>query len=113
MQNQIKLTPTILTKLNFSFTDIRHVLAKNTFSQEFTRVPECLIKDGRPYHSDKSDILEVIAPKSKAANPTEVVVGGLVIDLSMIIRSLKTRLKVDMDVYNRKMPRGWFFVFLC
>ena len=83
---QIKLTPTILTKFRDA-CDVRNVLAKNTFSQEFTRVPECLIKDGRPYHSNKSDILEVIAPKSKAANPTEVVVRGLVIDLSMIIRS--------------------------
>ena len=46
-----------------------------------------MIKDARPYHSNKSDILEVIAPKSKAANATEVVVRGLVIDLSMIIRS--------------------------
>ena len=46
-----------------------------------------MIKDGRLYHSNKSDILEVIAPKSKATNPSEVVVGGLVIDLNMIIRS--------------------------
>ena len=46
-----------------------------------------MIKNGRPYHSNKQDILEIIAPKSKADNPTEVVVRGLVIDLSMIIRS--------------------------
>ena len=45
--------------------NVRNVLAKKTLSQEFTRVPECLIKYGRPYHSNKSDILEVIAPKSK------------------------------------------------
>ena len=60
---------------------------KKTFSPEFTRVPECLIKDGRPYHSNKSNILEVIAPKSKAAYPTDAVVRGLVIDLFMIIKS--------------------------
>ena len=83
---QIKLTPTIVTKLRDA-CDVRNVLAKNIFSQEFTRVLECLIKDGRPYHSNKSDILEAIAPNSKAANPTELVVGGLVIDLSMRIRS--------------------------
>ena len=46
-----------------------------------SRVPECLIKDRRPYQNNKSDILEVIAPKSKAAiNYTEVVVKSLVID---------------------------------
>ena len=83
---QIKLTSTIMTKLRDA-CDVRNVLAKKTFSQEFTRVPEGLIKDGRPYHSNKSDILEVIATKSKTANPTELMVGGLVIDLSMIIRS--------------------------
>ena len=65
---QIKLTPTILAKLRDA-SDVRNVLAKNKFSQDFTRV-----KDGRPYHSNKSDILEVIAPKTKAADPTEVVV---------------------------------------
>ena len=54
---QIKLTPTILTKLR-NTCNVRNVLAKKTFIQEFTRVPECLIKDGRPYHSNKSDILE-------------------------------------------------------
>ena len=75
-----------MTKLRDS-CDVRNVLAKQKFGQEFTRVPECLIKDGRPYRSNKSDILEVIAQKSKADKPTEVVVGGLVIDLSMIIRS--------------------------
>ena len=60
--------------------------ANKLFCTEFTNMPECLVdKDVHVYHNDKSDILTVIAPKRRYDEPKNV--DGLVIDLSVVIRS--------------------------
>ena len=59
---QVKLTPTMFNKLRDA-CEIRVEAARNIFSQEFTNVPECFInKEGKAFHSNKSDLLSIIAP---------------------------------------------------
>ena len=86
--SKIKLTPAELTKLRPE-CEVRSEAARQLFCQEFTNMPECFVdKEGNPFHSDKSDLLKVIAPKTTQV-PTVPLdkTDGLVIDLSVIIRS--------------------------
>ena len=83
---QIKLMPAILTKVRDA-CDVRKDAAKDLFCQEFTKVPECLVKDGKPFHNNKSDLLDIIAPKTEIVDKDSVIAQGLVVDLSVIIRS--------------------------
>ena len=51
-------------------------------------VPECLTKEGKPYHSTKSKILDIMPQSCQSSpEPTQLVAMGLVVDLSVIIRA--------------------------
>ena len=86
---KIALSSILITKLRDACCK-REEAAKQLFCSEFTNVPECLAtKDGKPYHSTKSDLLQIIAPKTEE-NKAEYPGGpidALVIDFSVVIRS--------------------------
>ena len=50
---QIKITRTVMKKLQSSCVH-KEQQAVELFKTEFTGVPECLVKDGLPYHSIKA-----------------------------------------------------------
>ena len=82
---QIMLSSSTLAKLQ-NACDYRKEAAEKVFQSEFTGVPEALAKDGKLFHSNKADLLEVF--KSTATPPT--VINAHVIDLSGIIRQLSS-----------------------
>ena len=56
---------------------------------KFTGVPECLVdKEGKPFHSGKSELLKILAPISIPALQLPHKVDGLIIDASVVIKSL-------------------------
>ena len=83
---QIKFSPTNLTKIRDACI-IRVGLGRQLFDEEFTRVPECMFKDGEAYHNNKSDLLELITPTSAVVERDMIDAEGLVVDLSAVIRS--------------------------
>ena len=64
---QIKLSAATVTKLRDA-CKLRSDACRQLFSQEITNVPECMTKDGHPYHGTKSDLLELFAPKEDHNN---------------------------------------------
>ena len=64
-------------------------------------MPECLVdKDGNSFHSDKSDLLKIIAPKTTQVSPVlPEKADGLVIDLSVVIRSEAAVIKTSENSY--------------
>ena len=85
---QIKLSPKIITTLRAA-CESRPEALKEMFSQEFTGVPECLVdKEGKPFHSGKSELLKILAPISIPALQLPHKVDGLIIDASVVIKSL-------------------------
>ena len=85
---QIKLSPKIITTLRAA-CESRPEASKEMFSQEFTGVPECLVdKEGKPFHSGKSDLLNILAAISIPALQLPHKVDGLIIDASVVIKSL-------------------------
>ena len=85
---QIKLSPKIITTLRAA-CESRPEASKEMFSQEFTGVPECLVdKEGKPFHSGKSELLKILAPISIPALQLPHKVDGLIIDASVVIKSL-------------------------
>ena len=60
--------------------------ARKIFGQEFTKVPECFIdKDGKPFHSSKSELFKTLIPSSENV---PVKSEGLIVDVSVIVRIL-------------------------
>ena len=59
---QVKLTPVMLTKLRDA-CEMHKGFAMKLFKTELTGVPECLVKDGNPYHNQKSQLLDIISPQ--------------------------------------------------
>ena len=58
------------------------------FSKELTNVPECITKDGKPYHSTKSTILDIMLQSClTSVEYMQLVATGLVVDLSPVIRA--------------------------
>ena len=83
---QLKFSATNLTKIRDA-CQLRVGLGRQLFCEDFTRVPECMFKDGEAYHSSKSDLLELITPKSAVVDREVINAEGLVVDLSAVIRS--------------------------
>ena len=85
---QIKLYPKIITTLRAA-CELRPEASKEMISQEFTGVPECLYdEEGKPLHSGKSELLKVLVPISIPALQLPHQVDGLIIDASVVIKSL-------------------------
>ena len=83
---QIKLTPATITKLRDA-CDVREDLARKLFKTEFTGVPECLVKDGKPYHNQKSQLLDIISTPENEQTSCPPGMHGLIVDLSVLIRA--------------------------
>ena len=85
---QIKLSPKIITTVRAA-CESRPEASKEMFSQEFTGVLECLVdKEDKPFHSGKSELLKILAPISIPALQLPHKVDGLIIDASVVIKSL-------------------------
>ena len=93
---QIKLSPSIITKLQAA-CESRAEPAKKIFEQEFTNVPECFIdKEGKPFHSSKSELFKTLIPSSENVPRT---FDGLIVDVSVIVRSLATVINTSNFTY--------------
>ena len=81
----IKITESMFIKMRDSCT-YRTESMKECFSSEISGVPECFLdkKGKEPYHNPKSKILDCMV---KQASPNITDVDGLVVDLSLIIRT--------------------------
>ena len=82
---RIKFSSSSITKIRDACS-FRRREVKESFKTEITNVPECLTKDGMPYHSTKSKILDVV---SSVVNPQRELLrgAGFVVDLSVVIRA--------------------------
>ena len=95
---RIKISSASLTKLRDACS-FRRSEVKESFKSELTNVPECMTKDGKPYHSSKSKILDIVSniafPKREILNG-----AGLVVDLSVVIRTRMYTMKPGSTYFD-------------
>ena len=61
------------------------IQAKELFQNEFTCVPEAFFKDGKPYHSVKSKLLQFPSTPEDQERYNLASMRGLIVDLSVVI----------------------------